>query len=212
MADSPLPQRGTHSDAIVSSVNWLFDPYWPGDRLIVRLDRGSVTVTDSAGQPAGPQIAQAGPLVAAAIDAQEAVVDGIWTGQPFIGIGIGDGDGNGNGDVGRRAFVAIDLLEIDGTPLYDLPLQERRRLLVSAVTEDVRVRVSPAVKWPIESWLATWRANGFERYVAKHVNSRYRPGEQVEDWLVIDIAHERPLALVRRIFSQRRRKLRRISD
>ena len=29
----------------------------------------------------------------------------------------------------RRAFVAIDLVELDGEPLHDIPFMERRRLL-----------------------------------------------------------------------------------
>ena len=226
MADSLRPQQGTYAAAIVDSVNWLFEPYWPGDRLIARLEGGRVTITDADGEPAGPQLAEAGPLILAAIDAEQALLDGVWTGQPFVG----NGDGArrvadtllAEGVVEtapepadletRRAFVAIDLLELDGAPLYDVPLQERRRLLASVLAEDVRVRISPAVKLPIKSWLVNWRANGFEHYVAKHVNSRYSPGAQVEDWLVIDTAPERPPTMVGRMFGQRPRKLRRIED
>lgn len=226
MPEAVLPQQGTYALAVVASVNWLFEPYWPGDRLIARLENGRVTITDAAGQPAGPELAEAGPLIAAAIDAEHAVLDGIWSSQPFVG----------NGDSGRRlaetllaegvvetaidpaeletrrAFVAIDLLELDGISLYDLPLQERRRLLASVLTEDVRVRISPAVKLPIKSWLAAWQGNGFQHYVAKQVNSKYRPGEHAEDWLVIDIAPQKPPSMVGRMFGQRPRKLRRIED
>lgn len=224
--DAVLPQRGTYAEAIVASVQWLFEPYWPGDRLIARLEHGAVTVTDAAGQPAGPEFAEAAPLLAAAIDADAAVVDGIWTSQPFVGNGDGarrlaealveEGVVESVPDPAametRRAFVAIDLLELDGEPLFDVPFQERRRLLTSVVAEDVRVRISPAVKLPLRPWLHAWRANGFAFYVAKHVNSRYRPGQQVEDWLVISAEPERLPSVVGRMFGQRPRKLRRIED
>jgi bifunctional non-homologous end joining protein LigD len=221
-----LPQQGTYALAVITSVNWLFEPYWPGDRLIARLTDGRVTVTDATGARAAPEYDEVGPLLAAAIDAEQAVVDGIWTNQPFVG------NGDGGRRIGeklvaegvvetapdpadletRRAFVAIDLLELDGTPLFDVPFQERRRLLISLVAEDVRVRLSPAVKLPIKVWLSAWRTNGFEHYVAKHVNSRYRPGEQADDWLVMPTEPEKPPSMVGRFFGQRPRKLRRIED
>lgn len=224
--DAILPQHATNALVVITSVNWLFEPYWPGDRLIARVSERGVTVTDAAGEIAGHEFDEVGPLLAAAVDADQAVVDGIWTNQPFVG----------NGDLGRRvaeslvaegvletapepaeletrrAFVAIDLLELDGTPLFDVPYQERRRLLASVMMEDVRVRISPAVKLPLEVWLSAWRTNGFEHYVAKQVNSRYRPGEQAEDWLVMQTEPEKPPTMVGRFFGQRPRKLRRIED
>lgn len=221
-----LPQQGTYAEAIVASVQWLFEPYWPGDRLIARLSDGQVTITDAAGEPAGAEFSEAGPLLALAIDADAAVVDGIWTSQPFVGNGDGarrvaetmveegfvESVTDPAGMETRRAFVAIDLLELDGAPLLDVPFQERRRLLRSVLAEDVRVRISPAVKLPLRPWLDAWRSNGFAYYVAKHVNSRYRPGQQVEDWLVISAEPERLPSVVGSMFGQRPRKLRRIED
>jgi len=221
-----LPQQGTYALAVVASVQWLFEPYWPGDRLIARLADGKVTLTNAAGEPAAPEFDEAAPLLAMAIDAESAVIDGIWTSQPFVGNGDGarrlaetlveEGVVESVPDPAametRRAFVAIDLLELEGAPLYDVPFQERRRLLASLVSEDVRVRLSPVVKLPVRPWLDAWRANGFSYYVAKHVNSRYRPGEQVEDWLVMSAEPEKPPSMVGRFFGQRPRKLRRIED
>lgn len=218
--DAILPQQGTHAVAIVSSVQWLFEPYWPGDRLIARLEDGQVSITDAAGQPAAPELVEVASLLAAAIDADAAVVDGIWTSQPFVGqrerarrgtetlVPVPDRSAMET----RRAFVAIDLLELEGAPLYDVPLQERRRLLASVVAEDVRVRISPAVKLPLRPWVDAWRADGFAHYVAKHVNSRYRPGEQVDDWLIISAEPERRASVMGRMFGHRPRKPRRIED
>jgi ATP-dependent DNA ligase len=112
----------------------------------------------------------------------------------------------------RRAFVAVDLVELDGQSLADVPYQERRRLLASVVQENVRVRVSPAVKLPIHAWLHAWRGNGFTHYVAKHVNSRYRAGELVDDWLIVSAEPERGPTISGRLMGQRPKKLRRIED
>src|SRR4029079_15680312 len=80
----------------------------------------------------------------------------------------------------RRAFVALDLVELDGESLGDVPNSERSRVLSSVVEENVRVRVSPAVKLPVRPWLHAWRGNGFTHYVAKQLNSRHQTGHAVQ--------------------------------
>jgi ATP-dependent DNA ligase len=112
----------------------------------------------------------------------------------------------------RRAFVAIDLVELEGQSLAEVPYQERRRLLTSLIQENVRVRISPAVKQPIRAWLHAWRSNGFTFFVAKHVNSRYRAGEYADDWLILSAEPEKGPTIVGRMFGQRPKRLRRIED
>ncbi len=85
------------------------------------------------------------------------------------------------------AFVAVDLLAIDGTPLLDVPLLERKRLLESALAETKLVRRSAYVRQPIDSWLGTWRALGFVSVAFKAANGRYQPGGTARDWAVVRI-------------------------
>jgi hypothetical protein len=90
---------------------------------------------------------------------------------------------------------------------------ERRRLLTSVVDENVRVRVSPAVRNPIHNWLIAWRAAGFDRYVAKHVNSRYAPGQQSDEWLLLSTAERRgPNPVTRLFWPSRGKKVLHIED
>lgn len=178
MTEQLLPQQPTPARVEVASVEWLFEPFWPGDRLIVRIAGGAAVVTDAHGQPAPAELRDVGELVRAAVRAERAVIDGVWTAQPFVAETT---------DEDRRAFVAVDLLELEEEPLLDVPLQERRRLLESVIDERAQVRVTPAVKQPIGGWLLGWRDSGFTHYLAKHQNSRYAPGERTEDWLKIDL-------------------------
>ena len=83
------------------------------------------------------------------------------------------------------AFVATDLLWIDGQSLLDVPLLERKRVLESALDERELVRRTMVVRPPVESWFAQWRALGFEEVTFKGANGRYRPGTVAEDWTVI---------------------------
>jgi bifunctional non-homologous end joining protein LigD len=202
MDDPVLPQRPKPANAEVISVEWLFEPSWPGERLMVRMRNGRVHATDEDGDPAEETHPELADVMAPAILADDALIDGVWTSQPFIGAGsharvwaetlerqgLNDQVPDPIETERRRAFVAVDLVELDGLPLHDVPFQERRRLLESVVDPGVRVRLSPIVKQPIRGWLLGWRDNGFTSYVAKHQNARYRPGEESEEWLEIGIS------------------------
>ena len=191
-----IPQRGTPAHAVITSVEWLFEPYWSGERLIAKIADGHVSLSNEAGEPAGPDDAIAGEALLAAVDAEDATIDGIWTTQPFPGDGAAQPPEalEGLEVAPRPCFVAVDLLALDGQSLAEVPLQERRRLLGAIVTESRRVRISPAVRVPQETWIAAWRAGGFTRYVAKHVNSRYHAGEQSEDWLILSSSPQQPIS------------------
>lgn len=213
-----LPQRARLVEGLVESgVDWLFEPYWPGDRLLARLQDRHISLTDAAGQSVDDQFLELAGVLGEAIDADAAVVDGVWTAQPFIGNGqelrrraqalveegLVDKPPDPTELETRRAFVAVDLVELDGASLREIPYAERRRLLESVVQESGRVRISPAVRVPVQPWLDAWRSNGFAFYMAKHVNSRYHPGEVAEDWLVLRAKADRTPAPRRRLFGRR---------
>lgn len=198
-----LPQHATDERVEIDSVEWLFEPDWPGQRLIASVEDGEVGLTDVAGAPVHDRT-DAAALLSRAVRSRQATLDGMWTPQPYL-----DEDG-GTGE--REVFVAIDLLELDGEPLLDVPLQERRRLLGSVLEEGLRVRISPAVKQPAGGWMAGWRRSGFRHYLARHQNGRYHPGGRTDDWLRIPLEAPAEPGLVRRFIGARGRGPRRIRD
>lgn len=227
MDDPVLPQRPTSANAEVLSVEWLFEPLWPGDRLLAHRDEFGVRLTDELGRPAGDEVAEAANVLRDAITASTAIVDGVWTAQPFVGDGslarnwadtiaqegLSDELPDPVAEEQRRAFVAVDLLELEGEPLLDVPFQERRRVLESVIDEGIQVRVSPVVKQPIAGWMSGWRTNGFSHYLAKHMNSRYEPGERNDDWLKLSLRAEPPRGLIGRLVGYGRgERIRRIRD
>jgi bifunctional non-homologous end joining protein LigD len=223
--DLLVPQRPVAARAEVLSVEWLFEPFWPGVRLMARVDRGNADVTDELGKPVGMELEEVAPLLAAAVMAERAVIDGIWTAQPFVGDGslartwadtiaeegLADELPDPLEAERRRAFVAVDLVELEGEELNEVPFQERRRLLESVIDEGVQVRLSPVVKHPLGGWLIGWRTNGFTHFVAKHQNSRYLPGERNDDWLKLSLSAETPRGFIGRLVGTRER-IRRIRD
>ena len=196
-----LPQQPTAANAEILSVEWLFEPFWPGERLMARIEGSRISLSDEHGQPVAGEMAAVASVLEGSIRADQALVDGVWTAQPFAG----------EEAAGLRAFVAVDLVDIDGQALHQVPLQERRRLLESVVEEGTQVRLSPLVKHPLRGWLSGWRANGFSHYLAKHQNSPYRPGERNDDWLKIPIRPDTPVGLLGGVIGTRERT-RRIRD
>lgn len=82
------------------------------------------------------------------------------------------------------AFIAVDLLWLDGEALLDVPLLERKRILESVLDDGELVRRTITVRPPVESWHAQWIALGFSEVAIKGANSRYTPGEPSRDWAI----------------------------
>jgi hypothetical protein len=85
------------------------------------------------------------------------------------------------------AFVAVDLLETDGTELLTVPLLERKRLLESVLDEGDLVRRTAYVRPPVDIWLGTWRSLGFTQLAYKAANGRYAPGVANDGWAIARI-------------------------
>ena len=171
---------------------------------------GDIEVLDEFGDDAMEDAPMALDFLRRSVMASEAVIDGIITTQAtgggeglamvltgrtkpiqrlFIG-GPGSEvtfeppkDGRHEGE---PAFVALDLLSVDGQQLFDVPLLERKRLLEAVVSESELVRVSPVVRPPLRQWFASWRAAGFEGLVLKASNSRYEPGARTSQWATVE--------------------------
>lgn len=85
------------------------------------------------------------------------------------------------------AFVAVDLLWLDGESLVDVPLLERKRILESVLADSENVRHTVAVRPPIQSWHAQWISLGFDEMAVKGANSRYTPGRPNPEWAIAPI-------------------------
>ncbi len=84
----------------------------------------------------------------------------------------------------RHAFVATDLLLLDGQPLDDVPLLERKRLLEAVLAVSDLVRVSAFVRPSSTDVLASWGALGFTELSYRGSNSRYLAGRENPDWAI----------------------------
>ena len=190
----------------------IIEPNWSGVRVLARVARGtggtiSATFTDEAGLDATEEFAELAGAVADAALVDDLVLDGYLTVQPTqdtVGTAVSlpksltgaqlmaqmvGGSHSSRPEPAPRldperpiAFVAIDLLSIDGSSLIDISLLERKRLLDGALAVGELVRITPYVRPPVGSLLATWHALGFRELVYKPANSRYLPTGEPGDW------------------------------
>ena len=209
--DDWRPQR--FARGIRSVKNPLIEPSWGGVRVLARLEYGSVRFFDEDGVDCTEEFANEATALAATALSDDMILDGFLTVEPTqstVGKDPAEPEAPGVSQmmatlfVGERAapktgkkrrldtdqpiaFVAVDLLRIDGSLLVDLPLLERKRLLDGALAQDERIRITPFVRPPIESFGNTWLGMGFEEIAYKGENSRYYPAGQNDDWSIAPI-------------------------
>jgi bifunctional non-homologous end joining protein LigD len=186
----------------------IIEPLWSGLRVLVRVGPAEprLRLTDLQGRDVTESAEPLAPAILAAIDAQDAIVDAVLTHdaarggegasiitQPKITMRSFLTHRGGDLEVAPRpadpgaplALVAVDLLRVDGQPLIDLPLLERKRLLESVVRESGLVRVSVHVRPPVDPWVATWHGAGLKGAMLKAANSRYLPGSSSAEWRAV---------------------------
>jgi bifunctional non-homologous end joining protein LigD len=79
-------------------------------------------------------------------------------------------------------FLAFDLLWLDGQPLLELPLVERRARLNEVLVETRDIRLSQVVEGTGRRFFEQVRELQLEGIVAKRAASPYRPGTRSHDW------------------------------
>lgn len=204
----PLPTRRppTIRDPIV-------EPLWSGVRVIAHFeqpnpdDEGRAVLLDQDGDDTSDFEPGLTAELARSVMAADAVIDGVLTRQATrtgegAAVVVRDGitpvslivprDVEINVErldrdlhIGEVAFVAVDLLRVDGQPLLEIPLLERKRLLEGVIVQGQRIRVSPFTRPPVDPWVASFKAAGFKGAMLKAANGRYRPGGWAEDWTAI---------------------------
>ena len=204
------PQRPLASGRARAVSNAVLEPIWDGDHVLLHFDaereapevEARLWIIDEFGE--APESADAALLaeVRNAIRASQAVIDGFLTRQatrspetvstaPQLKTSVSLMYGRKvDAEIAPMpekeptavAFVAVDLLRVDGQDLFDVPLLERKRILDSVVEQSERVRVSPYTQPPLDPWLRAWKAAGFRGAMLKAANSRYVPGRETDEW------------------------------
>ena len=82
-------------------------------------------------------------------------------------------------------LMAFDLLYLDGKPLVDLPLLERKVKLKEILTESPRILLSRHVETHGKRYFEEMVKLGLEGAIAKRMRSTYQIGKRSRDWLKV---------------------------
>ena len=195
------PMLATLVAAPFDDPGWLFEVKWDGFRVEAVVDDGAVRLWTRGQQDAARYF---GSFLEPAtwISARQAIVDGEVIaldeqGEPDFAL-LQDGIRHrGAVAAGATGFVyeAFDLLWLDGRPLLEEPLEERRRLLGAALRADPRVRLSEHIEADGLLFFEAAKARGLEGIMAKDRRSPYLAGRRSTYWQKIKIRPEQELVV-----------------
>jgi len=183
---------------------WLFEVKWDGHRCLANLGRAT-RLTSRTGRDVTGQFPELIDLHRQ-LAARNAVVDGEVValdrdGRPSFER-MQDRFHRAPEELSRNKgrvpiqFLAFDLLWLDGVPLLDLPLVERRGRLAEVLVETRDVRLSQVVEGRGVAFFEQARDLGLEGVVAKRAASPYRPGTRSPDWRKVKAVRRQDCVIV----------------
>ena len=194
------PMLATLVAAPFDDPDWLFEVKWDGFRVEAVVEGGAVRLWTRGQQDAARYF---GPFLEPPtwISARQAIVDGEVIalddrGEPDFALLQARIKGQGRGGA-ATAFIyeVFDLLFLDGRPLLDEPLEERRRILADVLRADPRVRLSEYIAFDGVAFFEAAKARGLEGIMAKDRRSAYLPGKRSMAWQKIKIRPEQELVV-----------------
>ena len=187
MLARPLPEP-------FDSADHLFEPAWGGRRALAIIGpadvpgAGDVSFRDERGDELPlipPELAGLGVRVAArsaVLDGELVVVDGIGRADPVeLARRLA-------GEAGRPvAFLAFDLLHLDGRPFISQPLERRRDQLRRVLRPGDEVLAVPAIPGEGRALFAAVAAQGLAGILARQRSSPYLPGVRSRLWRFVAV-------------------------
>jgi bifunctional non-homologous end joining protein LigD len=194
-ASSEGPQRkyasmfATLADDVPRGAGWTFEIKWDGYRIIATVAGSEVELRTRKDQDYTQRFANVAKELAKALKTPDCVVDGEVCAL--------DEDGRPSfsamqqGKTGTPVvYFVFDLLEVEGEPIIDLPLVERRKRLEKLLDKrNKTIRFSESFD-DGRALLRAAKQQKLEGIMAKRLESTYLPGKRTRDWLKIK-AHGR---------------------
>ncbi|HEX7082581.1 MAG TPA: DNA ligase D [Gaiellaceae bacterium] len=181
-----LDQHVPHGD-------WLFEVKFDGYRALAHVHGGECRLVSRNGNDLTGRFEPVARELVKAVKSPNAVVDGEVCRLDERGRSSFSLLQQGAGPL---VYYAFDLLELDGTPLLEEPLVERRERLRKLLDGRNRtVRLSEAFD-DGDALLEAAREQSLEGVVAKRASSPYRAGRRSRDWLKLKTHGRQELVVV----------------
>ena len=173
----------------------LFEPAWGGLRALAFIGPaevpggGEVRIVDATGRAVGTTLPELGGM-AVRLDARSAILDGEL-------VAVDDAGRADEVELERRiagkpgravAFLAFDLLHLDGRSLLNAPLHRRRELLRRILHPGDEVVAVPAIAAEGRALHAAAAAQGIAGVMARQRTSPYLSGVTSRLWRFVPVA------------------------
>jgi bifunctional non-homologous end joining protein LigD len=174
--------------------DWEFEIKWDGYRIVARLAGGEARLHTRKDQDYTERFAKVASELVKALKTPDCVIDGEVCAL--------DEDGRPSFSAMQQAkpgtpivYYLFDLLEVDGEPVVDLPLSERRARLLKLLDRRNRtVQFSESFD-DGPALLRAAKQQRLEGIMGKRVDSRYQPGRRTRDWLKFKAHGEQELVI-----------------
>ena len=186
------PMLATLADAVPSGEEWLYEVKWDGYRALAYVSGGDVTLKSRRGNDLTERFGAVSRALERAARTPDCVLDGEVCALDDRGRSSFSVMQQGSGPY---VYYVFDVLEVDGEPVSDRPLTERRYLLAGLL--DLRggvVRLSDAFD-DGDALFEAAREEGLEGVIAKKRGSRYQPGRRTREWLKVKTRREQEFVL-----------------
>lgn len=187
------PMMATLVDEAFDDDAWLFEPKWDGVRAVATCIDETVLVSRnlrniSAQYPELQRLHERLVCLEAMVDGEIVAMSGGRPSFEKLQSRINLQNPRDIEQAMRKtpvAFIAFDLLYLDGRWLLEEPLRKRKRLLEELVIPNERVQVSTHVEGEGRLLYEAAKQQSLEGVVGKQADSHYLPGKRSRRWLKI---------------------------
>jgi bifunctional non-homologous end joining protein LigD len=173
------PMLATLADKVPKGKDWVYEVKFDGFRTVGYLRRGAVELLSRNEKNLNERFAIVARELPKAVRSPRFVVDGEVCAVDEQGRSSFSLMQQGKGTL---VYYVFDLLELEGEPVIDRPLTERRALLEPLLDRrNATVRLSEEFDDGDALYEAA-REQGLEGVLAKRTSSPYKPGQRTRDW------------------------------
>jgi bifunctional non-homologous end joining protein LigD len=183
------PMLATPADEVPRGAGWTYEVKWDGYRAITTLVGSEATLTSRNGNDLTARFGNVARELPKALKTPDCVLDGEVCALDDSGRSSFSAMQQGKPDT-PIVYYVFDVLELEGEPLVDLPLVDRRKRLEQLLDRrNKTIRLSETFD-DGQSLYDAAKKQGLEGVVAKRLDSRYAVGRRSRDWLKVKTHHE----------------------
>ena len=176
------PMLASLAETVPHGDGWTYEVKFDGWRAVAYLRGSDCTLRSRNENDLTERFAEVARAVVKAVKSPNAVLDGEITRVDPSGRTSFSELQQG---VGPLVYYVFDLLELDGVPLVDRPLTERKRLLRDLLDKRVTTVAYSESFDDGDALFHVAQERGLEGVIAKRADSTYKAGRRTRDWLKI---------------------------